>query len=157
MKPFRLKVITTAVMFDSTSTSCSPGNSGWAFLPAAVCNQATDQQGLHRRHHRESPLHPQWGVAAPRECGGQATGRISHFQFIFHILSFAFEEVDLKKTTSMSNVETSGFFLKVWHLCCPFAEHQCILPGLWHGLTAGQGHEYRHYLPGEGKNPRGLL
>lgn len=68
--------------FDSTSLPPSPGNSGWAFLPAAVCNQAADQQGLHRCHYRKGPLHAQWGVAAPWECGGQATGLLallSHF------------------------------------------------------------------------------
>lgn len=56
----------------------SLGNSGWAFFPAAVCNQAADQQGLNRRHHRKSPLHPQWGVAATWEYWGQATGLTSH-------------------------------------------------------------------------------
>lgn len=37
------------------------------------------------------------------------------------------------------------------------AEHQCVLPGLRHGLPVSQGHAYRHNLPGEGKNHRGLL
>lgn len=53
---------------------CPAGNSGRAFLPAALCHQAADQQGLHRRHHGESSLHPQRGVAAARERGGQAAG-----------------------------------------------------------------------------------
>lgn len=84
-------LITTALIFDFPALQHSSGNSGWAFLPAAVCNQAADQQGLHRRHHREGTLHSQWGVAAPGERWGQATGLTPHrIWFAFHTPSFVF-------------------------------------------------------------------
>lgn len=60
--------------FDSISPPPSPGNRGRAVLPAAVCNQAADQQGLHRCHYRKGPLHAQRRVAASRERWSQATG-----------------------------------------------------------------------------------
>lgn len=46
-------------VFGSNPLPPSAGNSGRAFLPAAVCNQAADQQGLHRCHYRKGPLHTQ--------------------------------------------------------------------------------------------------
>lgn len=44
-----------------------PGDGRGAVLPAPVRHQAADQQGLHRRHHRQGPLHAQRGVAAAGE------------------------------------------------------------------------------------------
>lgn len=52
----------------------SAGDGGGAVLPAPVRHQAADQQGLHRRHHRQGPLHAQRGVAAAGEHRGQAPG-----------------------------------------------------------------------------------
>lgn len=63
-------------VLDPTFLPLAAGNSGRAFLPSAVCNQAADQQGLYRRYNRKGPLHAQWGVAASRERWGQATGLI---------------------------------------------------------------------------------
>lgn len=83
-------LIATALISDFSALPHSSGNSGWAFLPAALCNQAADQQRLHRRHHREGPLHSQWGVAAPREYWGQATGRVPHTLSSFLIFSVLF-------------------------------------------------------------------
>lgn len=87
---------------------------------------------------------------------------------IFPMLSFAFyifsrqSQTSPPQSPSQADVKILSFFFCIADffivaVLVYFAEYQRVLPGLWHGLTICQGHAYRHNLPGEGKNHRGLL